>query len=82
MTRIQQIHLGQFSDRGVKPVNEDFYGAPIPEGETLKHKGAAFAIAGGMSSSEPARLAAEYAVNNFLNAYFATLALLSVLHRG
>ena len=41
MTRILQIHLGQFSDRGVKPVNEDFYGAIIPEGEALKLKGAA-----------------------------------------
>ena len=72
MTRTLQIRLGQFSDRGVKPANEDFHGALIPEGETLTPKGAAFAIADGMSSSELARLASEYAVKNFLNDYFAT----------
>ena len=72
MTRALRIHLGQFSDRGIKPANEDFHGALIPEGEALTLKGAAFAIADGMSSSESARLAAEYAVKNFLNDYFAT----------
>jgi len=72
MSRTLQIHLGQFSDRGVKPANEDFHGALVPEGEALTLKGAAFAIADGMSSSESARLAAEYAVKNFLNDYFAT----------
>ena len=72
MPRTLQIRLGQFSDRGVKPANEDFHGALIPEGEALTLKGAAFAIADGMSSSEFARLAAEYAVKNFLNDYFAT----------
>ena len=72
MTRALRIRLGQFSDRGVKPANEDFHGALVPEGEALTLKGAAFAIADGMSSSESARLAAEYAVKNFLNDYFAT----------
>ncbi|MFO1423643.1 MAG: bifunctional protein-serine/threonine kinase/phosphatase [Candidatus Competibacteraceae bacterium] len=72
MTRALRIRLGQFSDRGIKPANEDFHGALIPEGEALTLKGAAFAIADGMSSSESARLAAEYAVKNFLNDYFAT----------
>ncbi len=72
MTRTLRIRLGQFSDRGVKPANEDFHGALIPEGDALTLKGAAFAIADGMSSSESARLAAEYAVRNFLNDYFAT----------
>ena len=72
MTRTLRIHLGQFSDRGVKPTNEDFHGALVPEGEALTLKGAAFAIADGMSSSESARFAAEYAVKNFLNDYFAT----------
>jgi serine/threonine protein phosphatase PrpC len=72
MTRTLRIHLGQFSDRGVKPANEDFHGALVPEGEALTLKGAAFAIADGMSSSESARLAAEYAVKGFLNDYFAT----------
>ena len=72
MTRTLRLRLGQFSDRGVKPANEDFHGALVPEGEALTLKGAVFAIADGMSSSESARLAAEYAVKNFLNDYFAT----------
>lgn len=67
-----RIRLGQFSDRGVKLANEDCYGALVPEDEALTLKGAAFAIADGMSSSESARLAAEYAIRNFLNDYFAT----------
>ncbi|MCB1765660.1 MAG: bifunctional protein-serine/threonine kinase/phosphatase [Candidatus Competibacteraceae bacterium] len=82
MTRPLQIRLGQFSDRGVKPANEDFHGARIPEGETLELKGAAFAIADGMSSSELARLASEYAVKNFLNDYFATPDSWTVRHSG
>ena len=82
MTRALQIHLGQFSDRGVKLVNEDFYGALVPEGETLKHKGAAFAIADGMSSNDAARWASEYAVKNFLNDYFATPDSWTVRHAG
>jgi len=72
MRRTLQIRLGQFSDRGAKQTNEDFHGALIPEGEVLTLKGAAFAIADGMSSSESARLASEYAVKSFLNDYFAT----------
>ncbi|MCB1821507.1 MAG: bifunctional protein-serine/threonine kinase/phosphatase [Candidatus Competibacteraceae bacterium] len=82
MTRTLQIRLGQFSDRGVKPANEDFHGARIPESETLALKGAAFAIADGMSSSELARLASEYAVKNFLNDYFATPDSWTVRHSG
>ena len=82
MPRTLQIHLGQFSDRGAKSTNEDFYGALIPEGEALKLKGAAFAIADGMSSSESARWAAEYAVKGFLNDYFATPDSWTVRHSG
>lgn len=82
MSRSLEIRLGQFSDRGIKPANEDFHGALIPEGETLTLKGAAFAIADGMSSSESARLAAEYAIKNFLNDYFATPDSWTVRHSG
>lgn len=72
MKRQLQITLGQYSERGRKPANEDFFGARVPQGDALALKGAAFAIADGMSSSEAARLAAEYAVKGFLNDYFAT----------
>ncbi len=82
MTRTLQIHLGQFSDQGAKPANEDFYGALIPEGELLNLKGAVFAIADGMSSSESARLAAECAIKNFLTDYFATPDSWTVRHSG
>ena len=66
------ISLGQHSDRGAKETNQDFHGAVIPEGATLALKGAAFAIADGISTSPVAHLAAQIAVNSFLSDYYAT----------
>ncbi|HXH03011.1 MAG TPA: bifunctional protein-serine/threonine kinase/phosphatase [Candidatus Competibacteraceae bacterium] len=67
-----QLSIGQFSDRGAKPVNEDCYGVHVPDEPLLTTKGAAMVIADGISASESARLAAEYAVKGFLSDYFAT----------
>ncbi len=67
-----RLSLGQFSDAGIKPVNEDCYGVLVPDPPLLDSKGAAAVIADGMSSSEHARLAAEYAVKGFLCDYFST----------
>ena len=66
------ISLGQYSDRGRKATNQDFHGAVVPEGATLVLKGAAFAIADGISSSPVGHLAAQIAVNSFLSDYYAT----------
>lgn len=72
MTSGLQISLGQHSDRGCKQSNQDFHGAVTPEGSTLALKGAAFAIADGISTSPVAHLAAQIAVNSFLSDYYAT----------
>ncbi|VAW52846.1 Serine/threonine protein kinase [hydrothermal vent metagenome] len=67
-----KISLGQYSDKGIKERNEDFYGAYIPEGSTLDNKGIACAIADGMGSCANAQEASEHCVKSFLNDYFST----------
>lgn len=71
MSRLS-ISLGQHSDAGRKPLNQDFHGAVVPEGSTLTLKGAAFAVADGISSSPVGGDAAQIAVNSFLTDYYAT----------
>lgn len=66
------ISLGQFSDAGAKPVNQDFYGALQPDGAELTSKGIALAIADGISTSNLGATAAETAVKSFLSDYFCT----------
>jgi serine/threonine protein phosphatase PrpC len=67
-----RIRLGQFSSAGRKAENQDFHGAMLPEGTTLRIKGIALALADGISSSPHARAAAETAVAGFLSDYYAT----------
>ena len=66
------ITIGQYSDKGAKAENQDFYGAIIPDGPALALKGIAIAIADGISSSAFGRIAAESAVRSFLTDYYAT----------
>src|SRR5579859_5074923 len=67
-----RISLGQCSDKGRKPANQDFHGALIP-GEPLLHlKGIAIVIADGISSSEVSHIASESAVKSFLTDYYCT----------
>ncbi|MBS7668685.1 bifunctional protein-serine/threonine kinase/phosphatase [Croceicoccus gelatinilyticus] len=68
------ISLGQHSTSGPKPENQDFHGALVPTGEELTTKGAAFALADGISTSRLGAEAAETAVKSFLNDYFSTSA--------
>ncbi len=72
MPQVLKISLGQHSDRGRKHANQDFHGAVTPEGSALVTKGAAFAIADGISTSPVADIAAQIAVNSFLTDYYAT----------
>ena len=46
------ISLGQYSDKGRKPCNQDFHGACLPREQQLGAKGIAVALADGISSSE------------------------------
>ncbi|PVB60013.1 bifunctional protein-serine/threonine kinase/phosphatase [Labrenzia sp. 011] len=66
------IESGQQTLAGRKSENQDFHGAVIPEGPALLHKGIAFALADGISSSPVARVAAETAVKSFLADYYCT----------
>ncbi|HMN73025.1 MAG TPA: bifunctional protein-serine/threonine kinase/phosphatase [Rhodoblastus sp.] len=67
-----RVAIGQYSDRGHKEVNQDFYGALTPEEPDLGLKGVAIAIADGVSSSDVSEVAAESAVKSFLSDYYCT----------
>src|SRR3972149_1375804 len=66
------VIVGQFSDRGVKSVNQDFHGFRIPDDNLLQTKGIAIAIADGISSSEYGKEASNACVTGFLEDYFST----------
>ncbi|MBX5461727.1 MAG: bifunctional protein-serine/threonine kinase/phosphatase [Steroidobacteraceae bacterium] len=67
-----RVTLGQHSEQGRKPVQQDFHGACIPEEPQLGAKGIAVALADGVSSSAVSRVASETAVKAFLDDYFCT----------
>jgi serine/threonine protein phosphatase PrpC len=67
-----RISLGQCSDKGRKPANQDFHGALIPNEPLLGLKGIAIVIADGISSSEVSHIASESAVKSFLTDYYCT----------
>lgn len=72
MTRGLLISVGQHSDRGRKPVNQDFHGVLIPEEPLLSLKGIAAVLADGISSSTVSQIASESAVKSFLMDYYCT----------
>jgi serine/threonine protein phosphatase PrpC len=72
MSRELKLSIGQHSDKGRKPTNQDFYGALIPEEPILGLKGIAIVLADGISSSSVARVASESAVKGFLTDYYCT----------
>ncbi|AWM00068.2 bifunctional protein-serine/threonine kinase/phosphatase [Bradyrhizobium amphicarpaeae] len=72
MTRGLLISVGQHSDRGRKPVNQDFHGVLIPEEPLLGLKGIAAVLADGISSSTVSQIASESAVKSFLMDYYCT----------
>lgn len=66
------VTIGQHSEAGPKPENQDFHGALIPDESALALKGIALAVADGISSSEVSHIAAETAVKSFLDDYYCT----------
>jgi len=66
------VTIGQYSEAGPKPINQDFHGALVPDGTELTLKGIAVALADGISPSKVSRIAAEIAVNSFLTDYYCT----------
>jgi len=67
-----KLAIGQHSDKGHKESNQDFFGVTIPKEPQLSLKGAAIAIADGISSSQVSHIASETAVKSFLDDYFCT----------
>ena len=67
-----KVSVGQFSDRGGKPENEDFYGFSEPNASQLTFKGIAVAISDGMSGSEGGKQASRACVIGLLSDYYST----------
>ena len=72
MPRELQISVGQHSDKGRKPTNQDFHGLLIPQEPLLTLKGIAIVLADGISSSDVSHIAAESATKGFLTDYYCT----------
>jgi len=66
------VSVGQYSDKGRKALNQDFYGWRLPEEPQLSSKGIAVALADGIGSSDVSQVAAEFAVMGFLDDYYCT----------
>jgi len=72
MPRALRVSIGQHSDKGRKPANQDFHGALIPSEPLLSIKGIAIVLADGISSSQVSHIASESAVKSFLTDYYCT----------
>ncbi len=72
MPRELKISIGQHSDKGRKPINQDFHGALIPREPLLSLKGIAAVVADGISTSGVSHIASESAVKAFLSDYYCT----------
>jgi serine/threonine protein phosphatase PrpC len=77
-----QVSIGQYSDKGLKPLNQDFNGIKLADKTERQVKGIALAIADGISSSDVSHTASKTAVTNFLNDYYCTSDAWSVKHSG
>ena len=67
-----EISVGQFSDAGAKPANEDSIGLHVPDEPMLTNKGMVAVIADGMSAAADGAKASQVCVHNFLTDYFST----------
>lgn len=67
-----KVSVGQYSDRGRKPANQDFHGVRIPEEPIASLKGICLALADGISSSDVSQVASQAAVAGFLEDYYCT----------
>lgn len=80
MNNTLSLDIGQHSSAGLKAENQDSCGARLPGEPQLAMKGAAFAIADGISSSPVSAVASETAVKSFLEDYYCTSDSWSVAH--
>ena len=66
------VSLGQASLAAGPGPNQDYLGCATPEGDSLRDKGMAFAVADGVGRGKGGRLAAEVAVRAFLSDYYSS----------
>lgn len=76
------ITIGQYTTKGQKPINQDYYGYHIPDNYLLNTKGIAVAIADGISSSDVSQEASKTAISSFLGDYYSTAETWSVKQSG
>jgi serine/threonine protein phosphatase PrpC len=67
-----EVSIGSATDRGVKPINQDFMGSLIPQEPSLSAKGIVLAMADGISSSQVSQIASQTAISGFLDDYYCT----------
>lgn len=67
-----RVSVGQYSDKGRKAENQDFYGVNVPNEPQLSTKGIVAAIADGISSSQVSHIASESSVRSLLEDYYCT----------
>ncbi|QYJ78736.1 bifunctional protein-serine/threonine kinase/phosphatase [Shewanella acanthi] len=67
-----QLLVGQCTEAGLKPRNEDAIGVRLPQDELLQSKGVAAVICDGVSAAEEGQQAARVAVSSFLCDYYST----------
>ncbi|MDB5885071.1 MAG: protein kinase [Polaromonas sp.] len=72
MDKTLRVTLGQHSLARAGSVNQDFFGAMLPEGSLKITKGLAVALADGIGSSRVSQIASAAAVRGFLDDYYAT----------
>lgn len=72
MSASLRLTLGQHSQAGHKPLNQDFHGAVLPAEPHLSTKGVVVALADGISSSAVSHIASAAAVRGFLDDYYGT----------
>ena len=67
-----KVSSGHYSDKGRKPVNQDFHGVFVPGEPELSSKGIAVALADGISSSQVSQEASKTAITSFFEDYYST----------
>ena len=67
-----RLSVGQHSEAGRKPLNQDFHGIAEPTEAQRRSRGIALALADGISSSAVSQIASAAAVRGFLEDYYGT----------
>ncbi len=67
-----RVAFGQHSERGRKPLNQDFHGLRMPGAAERAAKGVVAAVADGIGSSAVSQVASQAAVRAVLEDYYAT----------